>query len=285
MSAIAAKFVRKLTAGRPGRREFDANALLRASAVVIALTLSGAAGASSTTWQPTQEIAATAESFLQKRIGTAAGSTRAQAQRLDPRHRLARCDKPLEAFLRRGAKITARTIVGVRCTGTKPWKLYVPVDVVVTDSVLVARRTLRRGQVLTADDLVSEQRDVSRLTQGYVSDARELIGQRMKTQLLAGRILTPAVLQADIAVKRGQTVTLTVASGSMTIQMSGKALMDGALSQRIRVENTNSGRIVEGIVRSREHVEVLIPSSSSFLNAKPKVSPRVADIRPSNNDR
>ena len=285
MSAIAAKFVGKLTASQPGRREFDANALLRVSVAVIALTLGAAAGASSTTWQPTQDIAATAEYFLQKRIGTAAGSTKAQAQRLDPRHRLPRCDKPLEAFLRRGAKITARTIVGVRCTGAKPWKLYVPVDVVVTDSVLVARRTLRRGQVLTAEDLVSEQRDVSRLTQGYISDARELIGQRMKTQLLAGRILTPSVLQADIAVKRGQTVTLTVASGSMTIQMSGKALMDGALSQRIRVENTNSGRIVEGIVRSREHVEVLVPSTSSFLNAKPKVSPSVADIRPSNNDR
>lgn len=285
MSAIAARFVRKLTAGQPERREFDATGLLRASVAVIALTLSGAVGASSPAWQPTKQIAAAAESFLQNKIGTAAGRTKAQAQRLDPRHRLPLCDRPLEAFLRRGAKITARTIVGVRCTGSKPWKLYVPVDVVVTDSVLVAKRTLRRGQVLTADDLVSEQRDVSRLTQGYISDATELIGQRMKTQLLAGRILTPAVLQADIAVQRGQTVTLTVANGSMTIQMSGKALMDGALSQRIRVENTNSGRIVEGIVRSREHVEVLVPSSSSFLNAKPKVSPRVADIRPSNNDR
>ena len=76
-----------------------------------------------------------------------------------------------------------------------------------------------------------------------------------------------------------------IANGGMTIQMSGKALMDGAISQRIRVENTNSGRIVEGIVRSRELVEVLVPSSSSFLHAKPKVSPRVADMRSSNNDR
>jgi len=155
----------------------------------------------------------------------------------------------------------------------------------VTDAVLVARRTLRRGQVLTADDLASEHRDVSRLTQGYISDPKELIGQRMKTQLLAGRILTPRVLEFDIAIRRGQTVTLTVATGGMNIQMSGKALMDGAVSQRIRVENTSSGRIVEGIVRSREHVEVLVPSSNSFLSAKPKVSPNVADIRSSNNDR
>lgn len=285
MSAIAAEFVSKLTAGRPERREFDAHGLLRASVAMLALTLSVAAGANTRAWQPPEQIAAAAEAFLQKRIGMAAGRTSARAQPLDPRHKLPLCDKPIEAFLRRGTKISARTIVGVRCAGGKPWKLYVPVDVVVTDAVLIARRTLRRGQVLSAEDLVSEQRDVSRLTQGYLSDPEELIGRRMKTQVLAGRILTPRVLEVDIAIRRGQSVTLTVASGGMNIQMSGKALMDGAVSQRIRVENTNSGRIVEGIVRSREHVEVLVPSSTSFLHAKPKVSPKVADIRSSNNDR
>lgn len=285
MNPAAAKIVSNLTANQRKRREFGAKALLRVAVTVTAVLLSAAAGADSQAWQPPQQIAAMAESFLQDRFGAAAGRTTARAQTLDPRHKLPRCDKPLEAFLRRGTKISARTIVGVRCTGNKPWKLYVPVEVVVTDAVLIARRTLRRGQVLTAEDLVSEQRDVSRLTQGYISDPKELVGQRLKTQILAGRILTPAVLEVDMAIRRGQTVTLTVASGGMTIQMSGKALMDGAISQRIRVENTNSGRIVEGIVRSREHVEVLVPSSNSFLNAKPKVSPRVADMRSSNNDR
>jgi flagella basal body P-ring formation protein FlgA len=34
--------------------------------------------------------------------------------------------------------------------------------------------------------------------------------------------------------------------------------MDGAVDQRIRVENTVSHRIVEGLVRSPEYVEVLV---------------------------
>jgi len=187
--------------------------------------------------------------------------------------------------MRQGTKITARTIVGVACKGTKPWKLYIPVNVVVTDTVLIAKRTLPRGHTLMADDFVSEQRDVSRLVRGYISDDEAITGQRLKTQMMAGSILTPAMVKADIAIRRGQTVTLTIASGGINIQMSGKALMDGALSQRIRVENTNSGRIVEGIVRSREHVEVLISKTNSFFNAKPKVSPKVADMRSSNNDR
>jgi flagella basal body P-ring formation protein FlgA len=286
MSVRAISIVGKLTAPRARRHEFDARrACIGGACLLFLLAASASEASTSYQWQATEKIAATAEQFLRDRIGRAASRTTVQAGTLDSRHRLALCSKPLEAFLRRGTKIASRTIVGVRCSGEKPWKVYVPVDVVVTDAVLVARRTLPRGHLLVADDLTTEQRDVSRLVSGYISNVEELLGQRLKTQLIAGRILTPAMLQADIAVKRGQAVTLTTKSGGIDIQMSGKALMDGAINQRIRVENTNSGRVVEGIVRSREHVEVLVAKSSQFIHAKPKVSPMVADMRSSSNDR
>ena len=47
-------------------------------------------------------------------------------------------------------------------------------------------------------------------------------------------------------------LTFGVANDRLNIRMTGKALSDGALHQRIRVENSSSGRVVEGIVRSRE---------------------------------
>ncbi len=286
MSLRNSTIVGKLTAGSAWRHDFDTCRSAVRCAVVLSLLNVGANAATPVQdWQPTTQITAVAEQFLRDRIGPAARRTAVRAGALDSRHRLALCSQPLQPFLRRGSKISARTIVGVRCSGEKSWKVYVPVDVIVTDSVLVASRTLPRGHLLSEDDLVTEQRDVSRLVSGYISNSRDLIGQRLKTQLIAGRILTPAMLQADVAVSRGQTVTLTIRIGGIDIQMSGKALMDGAISQRIRVENTNSGRVVEGIVRSREHVEVLVAGSKQFFHAKPKVSPRVADIRSSNNDR
>lgn len=67
--------------------------------------------------------------------------------------------------------------------------------------------------------------------------------------------------------------------------MAGTALMDGAVGQRIRVKNTSSGRIVEGIVRSREHVEILLPARGSSFYASPKESVRMADTGITNNDR
>jgi len=209
----------------------------------------GNAFAADAAWQSTADIAAAAERYLQERVGKSESRTAAQAATLDPRHRLARCDRPLEAFLRPGTRITSRTVVGVRCGGSKPWKLYVPVNVVVTEDVLIAKRTLPRGHVLTTADFEIEPRDVSRLVSGYVSDPASLVGQKLKYQLIAGRLLTPSMLEADAAVRRGQTVTIVASGGGIAVRMTGKALMDGALNQRIRVQNLNSGRVVEGIVR------------------------------------
>ena len=276
--------VDKLT-GTPQRRHESDARRAGVSCVVALLMLCAGAEASLEQWQSNESIAAAAEDFIRERVGPRARKTAIKAGVLDSRHRLAHCGKPLEPFLRRGTEISYRTIVGVRCSGAKPWKVYLPVEVVVTDTTYVASRTLPRGHRLTAEDLVAEERDVSRLPTGYIASPKQFLGARLKTQLIAGRLLTPAMLEADIAVRRGQMVTLTVSNGGINIQMSGKALMDGALDQRIRVENTTSGRIVEGIVRSREHVEVLVAGSGQIFHAKPKVSPSVADMRSSNNDR
>ena len=267
---------------RTPNRKFVRN-LTQASRIVgiasLILLTAPVAGAAAPQWQPIAEIAATAENHLRKHVGPSARRTDVRAGPLDVRLRLANCDQPLQAFLRRGARVSARTIVGVRCSGTKPWKVYVPVDVIVTAKVLVASRTLPRGHLLTTEDLVAEERDVTRTVSGYITEPSQVLGQRLKSQLLSGRMLTPALLEADKLVRRGQSVTLMVNNGGVAIRMTGKALSDGALNQRIQVENLNSGRIVEGIVRSRENVEILVATPTPFFHASPKVSPKVADTR------
>lgn len=208
--------------------------------------------------QSTEAIERAAEAFLSTRAGGDDSRLSLRAGPLDPRLNLPHCKEPLEGFLRRGTEIRGRTIVGVRCTGEAPWKVYVPVDVIVTDDVLVAARTLPGGEVPGPGDVRIEKRDVSRLVGGYLSSPDELTGQRLKGQLHAGRVITPAMLKADDVIRRGQTVTLLVKDENITIRVAGRALTDGALNQRIRVENSGTKRVVEGLVRSPEHVEVLV---------------------------
>lgn len=276
----------KLTAAASKRRKIDG--AWRAGLAIFAIAASGSLFATPTAtgdsrWQDTAEIETAARLYIKERVG--GEQTSVAANPLDPRIRLARCDKALEAFVRPGTRIRARTTVGVRCTGSRSWKVYVPVDLVETADVLIPKRALRRGQIIAADDLVADHRDVSRLHSGYFTRTEELIGQRVKATVSAGRVITPSMIEPDVVIQRGQTVTLSVANSAVSIRMAGKAMQDGGLHQRIKVKNLNSGRIIEGFVRSPENVEVLVPGSTEKRTKSPKVSAAVADTRLSNNDR
>jgi len=271
MQLISQKTVRKLT--------------LAWTCSLFGLLMTSNSVSAAQQWHSNAAIGAAAEEHLRKMTGAGANGTTVKAGSLDPRHRLPLCDQSLETFMRRGTKVRARTVVGVRCTGSKPWKVYVTVDVVVMATVYIARLTLAKGHLLTGADLVGDKRDVSGLTAGYISSKKQLIGQRLKQQVIAGRMITPIMLQANNIIRRGQTVTLLARNDSINIRMTGKSLMDGALNQRIRVENLNSGRVVEGVVRSREHVEILMPENSNFFHANPKGMAKTADTQVSNNDR
>ena len=267
MIAIRLKRVGKLTGHPACRRKIDAS-LRRSTASCAALLFilaAASAGADTTGFTPTADIERAAADFVREQVGDYAGNTSVVASQLDSRLRLARCDRALEAFLRPGETIDNRTNVGVRCTGSSPWKVYIPVDLVVTKRVLMPRQSVSRGHILSEHDLVAVERDVSRLRRGYFTDIKRLVGQKARQSLVAGQIITPSMIEADTLIRRGQTVTLSVANDRLNIRMAGKALSDGALHQRIRVENVNSGRIVEGIVRSREHVEVLVAGGDNFF--------------------
>jgi flagella basal body P-ring formation protein FlgA len=204
------------------------------------------------------DILAAAERFVSGTVPSGGRGLVLRAGRLDPRLRLPRCDRALEGYLPPGGQVGARTLVGVRCAGSRPWKVYVPVDVLEPRTVLVARRSLAPGHTLTAEDLVAEERDVSRLPNGYVEDPEQLVGRRLERRVAAGTVISPGMLEETVLVKRGQTVTLVVQGGSLLIRSAGLALADGSLDERIRVRNLASDRIVEGVVRSEQEVEVLV---------------------------
>lgn len=246
----------KLTQCARYRRVSGAGRTLLAALVLAGLS-TGASAATAADRQPVADIRAAAENYLRQRLRNAERKLSFQAGSLDPRLRLPLCDAALEAFPAQTGRVGTRTAVGVRCSGTRPWKIYVPVDVVETRPVVVARRALARGHVLAPADLAVEKRDVSRMVGGYVSAPEAVVGQRLKRRLVSGSHLAPSMLEMEPAVRRGQSVTLVVRSGSLNIRMTGKALMDGAIDQRIRVTNVSSQRTVEGLVRSPELVEVL----------------------------
>jgi flagellar basal body P-ring formation protein FlgA len=71
-------------------------------------------------------------------------------------------------------------------------------------------------------------------------------------------VITNQFLAAAKAVQRGQSVTLIADAGGMSVSMAGRALSDALINQRVKVQNLSSGKIVEGIARSEQTVEIIL---------------------------
>lgn len=209
-----------------------------------------------TQWQDLDQLSATAVAHVEQRLAVNRSSQRIVAHAPDARLRLNQCDAPLQASTLSGVKSNARIAVKVSCPSPKAWKVYVQVSVATLQHVVVARRNLPRGHEITADDVELAQVDISNRMTSYLTATRAAQGQILTRSLLAGALITPAQLRLQATIRRGQQVTIGVHNDGMQIRMSGIALSDGAVGQRIRVRNVSSGRIIEGAVRDANFVEV-----------------------------
>ena len=213
--------------------------------------------AGATQWQSLQEIRSLAETYALSNF--AVGSSRTvEAGLLDNRLHLKNCTGSIVAFLPPGTRPGPNMTVGVRCKGATPWKVFVPVRSRMTGPVLVSRHALSRGHKIGPDDVELVEHDLDRLPYGYLRHPADLAGRILRRPIAPGAVITPPMLTQGKTVAKGQSVTLFTDQAGIQIQMAGKALSDAALQQRIRVENLSSGRIVEGIVRSAERVEILM---------------------------
>jgi flagella basal body P-ring formation protein FlgA len=150
-----------------------------------------------------------------------------------------------------------RATIELRCQNATPWHIYVQVRIIGTSSVAVAAHAIVVGSVLTAKDLRVEQHDISELPPGYLDDPAIAVGLTASRPISGGAFLTNQQLVAAKAVQRGQSVTLIADVGGMSVRMAGKALGDGLVNQRVKVQNVSSGKIVEGIARSEQVVEII----------------------------
>ena len=203
-----------------------------------------------------ESIQSAAESFVRAQLPDARGKYFVSATRLDSRLRLADCAQPLEAFVANKGTVQSRTTIGVRCTDAGGWTVYVPVAVEVEAPVLVLRRALARRARIEALDVELQTRRLPGISTNFLNDVTTLQGRRLRRALSAGTPLTTDMLDRDVLVQRGQSVTLIAAMGGIEIRAQGRALSEGSEQDRIRVQNVNSLKVVEGVVEKAGTVRV-----------------------------
>jgi flagella basal body P-ring formation protein FlgA len=177
---------------------------------------------------------------------------------IEPQLQLEKCRQPVKPVLASPLHMKDRVTIELRCPDAKSWHIYVPVRIVGTSPVVIVAHAIVMGTVLKATDLKVENHDISELPLGFLDDPAIAVGLTASRPIAGGAYLTNQQLVAAKAVQRGQSVTLVADAGGISVRMAGRALSDGLINQRIKVENLSSGKIIEGIARSEQTVEIIL---------------------------
>jgi len=211
---------------------------------------------SADTLQALDRIEQVAYEYAMKQAQASYDNPQIAMDSLDNRLRLQACDSVLDVFSTKGVVGLGNQTIGVKCNSPVAWTVYVPVKVKVLKLVVVANRPLSSNKLITQGDIKLQQLDIGGLQHGYLNSTQLVIGQTLKYPVSMGSVIKPNSLEAQKIVHRGQQIMLVAMAGQMEVRMSGTALDDATLGQRVKVKNSTSKRIVEGIVDAPGIVKV-----------------------------
>lgn len=194
--------------------------------------------------------------FLSREVAKSGEKIQVDAGQLDPRLRLSACPTPLSLTMPPGARTRGATTVAVNCPGPSPWTLFVPAIIRQEFVVISAAQNLDRGKTLTVTDLRLEKRLLTEPPPGAIQETESLLGQVTQRALAAGTVFTRSIVKPRQIVRRGQAVTLSLATGSIAIEVTGTALQAGGIGDRISVRNNNSKKVIEGTIQPSGEVVV-----------------------------
>lgn len=159
---------------------------------------------------------------------------------------LTRCNQPLliELPFSAGQRVTAK----VSCTTPRPWSLFVTARVQQFVTVVTASRPISRHSRINGNALSLREQDIQLLRSDYFTRLQDVAGQTARVPIRNGEVISPRQLEASLAVRRGDAITLQVRRGGLLIRTKGFALEDGRLNQQIDVRNASSGRELRGVV-------------------------------------
>ncbi|NLL14382.1 MAG: flagellar basal body P-ring formation protein FlgA [Fibrobacter sp.] len=140
----------------------------------------------------------------------------------------------------------------------KQRSLRIPVmcNVKVVVPVLVARRPILRGQQITSEDCELKSMDITTFGPHPLFNIDSLIGVRAVRTINPGTIVHTRLLEAIPAIQKGDLVEILVRKGNVKVAIQGVARESGKIGERIWVENTNSRKLVQVIIKNRGTVTV-----------------------------
>ena len=144
----------------------------------------------------------------------------------------------------------------ISCQKPARWSLFVKGNIHVFRPVLTSLRLLSAGDKINSSNLALEERDIGELRRGFFTSQNQLNNRQIARRVKAGSVLTPAMVEPEQLINRGDQVIVTVSQSNIEISMPGRALESGFLGKQIRVRNLSSGKIISGRITDKGIVSI-----------------------------
>ena len=109
--------------------------------------------------------------------------------------------------------------------------------------VATARVNIRKGSIITADQLNMTSQDISKLDTPFPA-IDLVVGMLAKRTIRAGRAIDNKNVEQPPVIAKGEQVKIFAGKGGLQISTNGIAIMDGRLGEYIRVKNISSNKLV-----------------------------------------
>lgn len=129
-------------------------------------------------------------------------------------------------------------------------------SVLETREIVVPMSDIERGDAVQAKDVMLVKRPAALIGPDAITQLSDLVGMIPRKALRAGEPVKQTDIARPILVEKNQLITAIYISGGLRLAMRGRAMANGAMGENVRIQNTQSKRIVEGTVSGPGQVMV-----------------------------
>jgi flagella basal body P-ring formation protein FlgA len=128
--------------------------------------------------------------------------------------------------------------------------------VLVSQKVIKTIRAVRRGEILSKDEIRAETIKTERPSKNAITNMDYALGYEASRSLSIGQILVPNFIKRPALGNRGDKILITAQKGGMIITTAGILKEDGYKDAMVRVLNIESKKIIYGRLVNSNTVKV-----------------------------
>jgi len=135
-------------------------------------------------------------------------------------------------------------------------KIFLRTKVSVFDRIVVAKKRLKRGDLISSAEAGIEERDVAVLNPGIIKDMGIVNGKEAKTFIPNGNPVYDWMIKDRPLVKKTERVKINAKSDNIVVESAGQSLEDGNMGSEIKVKNLSSGKELIAVVTGTGEVTI-----------------------------